>query len=142
MYKGKGMSWVSDRQTTIYSRVSAILTSELGEKYADLNITMDNAMFQNAKFPTVYICFLMGNERGQTLEGTTINAVNMTAEVHVKTSKAQGIIVNNEIAWDVVEAFKTMSFTAVMPSIPTSNIDGVYESVSRFSRIIGYNDAL
>lgn len=136
------MSWVADRQTTIYSRVSAILNSKLRDKFPDLNVTMDNAMTQGAKFPTVYITFLTGNERGKTLDGTTINAVNMTAEAHVKTSKAQGMITNNEIAWDVVDAFKTMGFGAIMPNIPTSNIDGVYETVSRFSRIIAQGDVI
>ena len=136
------MSWVTDRQTTIYSRVDAILQSKLGEKYTDLNVTMDNAPPISAKFPTVYMTFIGAGERGQTLDGKTINAVNMTVEVHIKTSKAQGLLVNNEVAWEVVEAFKTMSFTAITPNIPTSNIDGVYESVSRFSRIIGQGDVI
>ena len=138
------MSWVADRQTTIYSRVNAILTSKLGDKYADLNITMDNAMLQGAKFPSIYITFLGANERGRTLEGTNINAVEMVVEVHVKTSNSQTqpMIENNQIAWEVVEAFKTMSFNILTPTIPTSNIDGVYESVSRFSRIIGQGDII
>lgn len=136
------MSWVADRQTTIYSRVDAILQSKLGDKYKDLNVTMDNAPSKNVKFPTVYIDFVGVNERGRTLEGSTINAVEMVAEVHIKTSKAQGLIANNDIAWDVVEAFKTMRFITVMPNIPTSNVDGVYESVSRFSRIIGEGDVI
>jgi hypothetical protein len=136
------MSWVADRQTTIYSRVSAILDAKLGDKYDELNVTMDNALSQDAMFPTVYITFVAANERGQTLDGTTINAVNMTVEVHIKTSNAQGMIVNSEVAWEVVEAFKTMGFTAIMPNIPISNIDGVYESVSRFSRLIGQGDVI
>lgn len=136
------MSWVTDRRTTIYSRAGAILQSKLGEKYTGLNVTMDNAPPQKSQFPTVYITFIGANERGQTLNGTTINAVNMVAEVHVKTSKAQGMIVNNEVADEVVSAFKTMGFTAMMPNIPISNIDGVYESVSRFSRIIGQGDVI
>lgn len=138
------MSWVTDRQTTIYSRVSAILTAQLSEQYADLNVTMDNAMLQNAKFPTIYITFLGARERGQTLDGTNINAVRMDVEAHVLTSKSQTrpMIENNFIAWDVVDAFKTMGFEVTMPSIPTSNVDGVYESVSRFSRIIGQDDII
>lgn len=138
------MSWVADRQTTIYSRVSAILYSKLGETYPDLNVTMDNAMLQNAKFPTVYITFLGATERGRTLDGTNINAAKMDVEVHVKTSKSQDqpMIENNNIAWDVVDAFKTMGFVVTMPNIPTSNIDGVYESVSRFSRLIGQDDVI
>lgn len=136
------MSWVTDRQTTIYSRVKGILSSKLSKKYSTFYVTEDNATPENAVFPTVYITFVGINERGSTLDGTTINAVELTAEVHVKTSKAQGMLANNDIAWEVVEAFKTMGFTAIMPNIPTSNLDGVYESVSRFSRIIGQGDVI
>lgn len=136
------MSWVADRQTTIYSRAKAILMSKLKSKYSDFNVTEDSATPTNPKFPTVYITFIGATERGATLDGTTINAVNMTIEVHVKTTKAQGIVVNNDVSWEVVEAFKSMGFTATMPNIPTSNIDGIYETVSRFSRIIGQGDVI
>lgn len=136
------MSWIVDRQTTIYSRVKGKLSSILKKKYDSFLITEDNTSPTKAVFPTVYITFVGTNELGQTLDGMTINAVNMTAEVHVKTSKAQGMIANRDIAWDVVEAFKSIGFTATMPNIPTSNLDGVYESVSRFSRVIGQGDVI
>lgn len=86
------MSWVADRQTTIYSRAKAILTSKLKKKYKNLYITADNATPTEAQFPTIYITFVGATERGATLDGTTINAIEMTAEVHVKTSKAQGML--------------------------------------------------
>ena len=136
------MSWVADRQTTIYSRASALLRSRLGKKYKNLYVTQDNATPTEAQLPTIYIAFVAANERGQTIDGTTINAVSMTAEVHVKTSTAQGAIVNNDVAWEVVEAFKTMGFTATMPNMATSDFDGIYESVSRFQRIIGQGDVI
>ena len=136
------MSWVYDRQTTVYSRVKAMLTAKLKSKYPNLNVTQDNATPTNSQFPTIYIAFIGANERGETLDGTTINAVNMTVEVHIKTTKTQGVVSNNEIAWDVVDIFKTMGFTATMPNIPTSDVNGVYESVSRYSRIIGQGDVI
>ena len=136
------MSWVADRQTTIYSRVNGILLSKLKSKYPNLRITQDNATPTETQLPTIYIYFIGAGERGQTLDGTTINAVSMTAEVHVKTSSDQGAVVNNDIAWEVVEAFKTLRFDATMPPMATSNYDGVYESVSRFNRIIGQGDLI
>ena len=136
------MSWVYDRQTTVYSRVKAIATAKLKSKYPNLYVTQDNATPTNAQFPSIYVSFIGATERGQTLDGTNINAVTMTVEVHIKTTKAQGVVANNEIAWELVEAFKTMGFTATMPNIPTSNLDGIYESVSRFSRIIGQGDVI
>ena len=136
------MSWVSDRQTTIYSRANSILLSRLKSKYPTLRITQDNATPTETQLPSIYVSFIGASERGQTLDGTTINAVVMTAEVHVKTSNEQGALENNDIAWEVVEAFKTMGFTATTPPMATSNFDGVYESVSRFSRIIAQGDVI
>lgn len=142
------MSWVFETQTKIYSRVNGVLHSMFDKEFKDkdgkttFNVTQDNAPPTNPKFPTVYIAFLGASERGQTLDGTSINAVNMTVEVHVKTSKAQGVQKNNLVAWGVTDAFKSLGFTATMPNIPTSNADGVYESVSRYSRVIGQDDVL
>lgn len=136
------MSWVLDRQTTIYSRVNGILQSRLKNKYKDLLVTQDNATPTKAKFPTIYITFIGTSELGRTLDGTTINAVSMTAEVHVKTTSDQGAMENNDIAWEVIEAFKTMGFNVTLPNMAVSNYDGVYESVTRFSRIIGNGDSI
>lgn len=136
------MSWVLDRQTTIYSRVFGILKSRLGDKYKDLYITQDNATPTNPKFPTVYISFIGAPERGQTLENTSVNAVEMTAEVHVKVTKAQGPLVNQEVAWAVVDAFKTFGFNVTLPNMAISDFDGIYESVSRYTRIIGNGDVI
>ena len=136
------MNWVAERQTTVYSRANALLRSRLGSKYKNLLVTQDNATPTKPQFPTIYIAYIGANERGQTLDGTTINAVEMTAEVHVKTSNAQGAIENNDVAWEVVDVFKAMGFNATMPPMATSNYDGVYESVSRFSRIIGQGDVI
>jgi len=134
--------WVYDRQTTVYSRVKAMTTAKLKSKYPNLYVTQDNATPTNSQFPTIYVSFIGANERGQTLDGTTINAVNMTVEVHILTTKTQGVVANNEVAWALVEIFKTMGFTATMPNIPTSDVNGIYESVSRYSRIIGQGDTI
>lgn len=136
------MIWVAEAQTTVYSRVKGILLSELAEKYKDIFITQEDSNLIDARFPTVYIDFVNASELGQTLSGTTINAVELTAEVHIKVTSEQGITVNREVAWQVVEAFKSMGFTATMPNLATSNYDGVYESVSRFSRVVGQGDVI
>lgn len=134
--------WVSDRQTTIYSRANGILLSRLKKKYPHLLITQDNATPTKAQFPVIYITFIGTSEMGRTLDGTSINAVNATVEVHIKTTSEQGSMENNDIAWEVVEAFKSMAFNVTMPNMAVSNYDGVYESVTRFSRVIGNGDVI
>lgn len=142
------MSWVYDRQIAIFSRVGAMLKSKFANQYKDskgkttFNVTRNNASNTTTMFPTVYMNFIGASERGQTLDGTSINAVNMTVEVHIITTNAQGLSDNEKIAWATTDAFKTLGFTATMPSQPISNVDGVYESVSRFSRVIGDGDVL
>lgn len=136
------MSWVSDRQTTIYSRANGILQSKLKKKYKSLLVTQDNASPTKAQFPVIYIAFIGTSEMGQTIDGTSINAVNMTAEAHIKTTSEQGALENNDIAWEVVEAFKSMGFNVTIPNMATSNYDGVYESVVRLSRIIAQGDVI
>lgn len=136
------LNWVYDRQNKIYSRIKGILQSQFKSKYSGFNVTLDNALPTNNQLPSVYIVFLGASERGSTLEGTDINAVNMSIEVHIKTTTEQGVDVNREISWAVTDAFKTLRFIATMPNIPTSNFDGVYESVSRFERVIGMDDVL
>ena len=117
-------------------------TAKLKSKYPNLYVTQDNATPTNSQFPTIYVSFIGANERGQTLDGTTVNAVSMTVEVHILTTKAQGVVANNEIAWTLVDIFKTMGFTATMPNTPTSDVNCIYESVSRYSRIIGQGDVI
>lgn len=136
------MNWVAEQQTTIYSKAKAMLLSQLRSKYPDLNVTEDDATPVNPKFPTVYITFYNAGERGQTLDGSTINGVYLTVEAHIKVSKSQGVTVNNEVAWTLVDIFKTMLFEATMPNIAISNADGVYESVTRFARVIGQGDVI
>lgn len=140
-------NWVYDRQNAIFSRVGAILKSEFASRYKDskgkstFNVTRNNASNTSTTFPTVYMSFIGASERGQTLDGTSINAVNMTIEVHVLTTNTQ-FTDNEKIAWAVTDAFKSLGFTAAMPTQPLSNVNGVYESVSRYSRIIGQDDVL
>ena len=137
-------NWVYETENKIYSRVNGILQSQYKKKFSGFNVTLDNATPTKAKLPSVYLAFLGSGERGQTLDGTYINGVSMTVEVHVKTTsdEKQGVDLNREIAYAATDALKTMGFTATTLNIPTSNIDGVYESVSRYNRVIGANDVL
>lgn len=157
------MSWVSDAQTKIFSTVKGEVISSLLKAYPNYggstqservkfwteNITQDNGKLKDTSLPSIYIAFVSANERGQDLLGQTINAIELTAEVHIKTQKGgmianrtTGFTDNTDIAWTVLEAFKKYGFTSTMPNTPTSDIGGVYETVSRFSRVIGQGDVI
>ena len=133
--------WISDVQTTIYSRVKAILTAKLRSKYPDLFITDNDEVPTDPKFPSVYIHFLQPAERGQDIEGKGVNAIYLTAEVSVTATKAQGMSVTREVAYETMDAFKSMSFTATMPSFENDG-SGTKRMIARYSRVIGYNDTI
>lgn len=134
--------WVQDRQTTIYSRAKAMLTAKLKKTYPNLYVTQDNKTPTQAQFPCVYIEFIGASERGATLDGTTINAINLTAEVHIKVTSTQGMLAAQDVSFAVLEVFKSMRFQATLPNIPTSNAEGVYEVSTRYSRVIGQGDVI
>lgn len=133
--------WVSDVQTKVFSKVKAILTANLKGIYKDLYITDDDETPSDPKFPTVYIHFLQPSERGQTLDGQLINAINLTAEVKVTTTKAQGMTTCKRVAYEVMDAFKSMYFIATMPDFENDGT-GTKTMIARYSRIIGYNDII
>ena len=133
--------WVSDVQTTIYSRAKAMLLASLKSKYPDLFVTDDDEVTSDPKFPAVYIHFLQPAERGQDIEGKEINAIYLTVEVDVTATKAQGKAVAREVAYKVMDIFKGMYFTATMPSFQNDG-SGTKRMIARYARVIGYNDTI
>lgn len=133
--------WVLDVQTKIYSKAKAMLTARLLKKYPKLYITDDDENPTDAQFPTIYIQFLEPSERGQDLEGNGINAVYLTVEVEVTATKTQGMMVAKEVAYEVVDVFKSMMFNGRLP-IFANDGSGTKRMVARYSRVIGYNDSI
>lgn len=133
-------SWIYDIQDKIYSRVDAICTAKLISKYPDINVTTDSHKVVNAKFPNVYIHF-MSVEVGKDLENRTINAIYLTAEIHVTVTAAQKMEVAREVSNVVSDCMKDMQFD--INDFPMFNdTDTEYRTVSRFARTIGNADTL
>lgn len=133
--------WIFDVQSMIYSRAKAMILSKLKKKYSDLTITDNDEEASDAKFPTVYIHFLQPFERGQDLEGQEINAISLTAEVQVTTTKAQGMTVAREVSAVVMDVFKEMRFTATMPNFENDGT-GTKRMIARYSRTVGSADII
>ena len=134
--------WVYDLETSIYSRVKAVVTNKLKSKYPNLQITQDNASTTEAKFPTVYIHALQPYERGNDLENSEINAVSFTFEVEITVSKTQNLPAAREVSAVVVDAFKQLRFSANMPVFIDDKSVDTKRTISRFTRIIAYNDVI
>ena len=134
--------WISDLETSVYSRVKAIVISELKSKYPNIQITQDDASTAEAKFPTVFIHALQPYERGNDLENSEISAVSMTFEVEVTVSKTQNLPVLREVSAVVTDAFKSLRFTATLPVPVNDRSVDTKRSISRFARVVGYNDTI
>jgi len=134
-------TWVLDREQTIYSKTKALVLSRLRKKYPDITVTQDSRVLTDPKFPNVFIKFLQPIEQGQDLVGDAINAVLLTVQIEVTVTQEQGMMVANEVSWVLLDVYKSMGFGASMPYFDTSTTK-TYRTISRFTRIIGYNDII
>lgn len=131
--------WSYDLETKIFSKIKAKLTSKLKTKYAGLNVTMDGKDDTKAKFPTVFVQFIVNQEYGNTLENDLINAVKLEIQIDVTVPKIQGISVIREVSGAVIEAMKSMYFNVTMPMLDFDSDDTI-RTVSRFDRVVGQGD--
>lgn len=133
-------SWVFDIQDKIFSRLQAICIAKLSAKYPDINVTMDDHVLTNPKFPNVYLHFLPAVAIGRDLDGQDTNAVYLTAQVDVTVTSAQEMSVANEVSKVVLNCMTEMRFTPTYPEF--MNTDSEYRTVSRFTRPLGNEEAL
>ena len=137
--------WVFDLETNIFSNVVTIAKPKLQKKYKSMNFeaaftTVEKNLDKDPVFPTIYIHELPGVEKGQVLDGASINAVQETIQVDVitntKQSDAKGILAI------ISETFKKMQFQIIsMPEFKNDN-EKRFRSTARFRRVIGSNERL
>lgn len=105
------------------------------------NLTKEEQEKEDAKrkFPTVYLKKLQGQPRGRTLEDTKVNAILSSFQIEVVTNTNQ---TDAEIIADVLaDIMIDMGFDMVGEPFPDNDYD-TYRNVSRWQRLIGYNDKL
>lgn len=105
------------------------------------NLTKEEQEKEDAKrkFPTVYLQKLQGQPRGRTLEDTKVNAILSSFQVEVVANTNQ---TDAEIIADVLaDIMIDMGFDMVGEPVPDNDFD-TYRNISRWQRLIGYNDIL
>ena len=132
--------WIFDIQTTVFSRIKSVCTAKLVSKYPDITVTMDSHKVTTAKYPSVYVHFLQPTEVGKDLDGQTVNAIYLTAQIEVNVTQAQGMVVANEVSSVVLDIMKEMRFVATMPEF--QDTDASYRTISRYARTIGNTETL
>lgn len=130
-------NWVDDLETSIYAKLRKKLLTKFKTKYPILetSITTDDSTMVT-KFPTVYFHVMSGFEKGQDLEGTSINAIMYTIQIDVSSKERE---TTREIMSEVVNIMKSMSFSVIaLPEF--NNQDDIKRQVVRVRRLIGAND--
>lgn len=105
------------------------------------NLTAEEQEKEKAKrkFPTVYLQKLQGQPKGRTLEDTKVNAILSSFQIEVVTNTNQ---TDAEIIADVLaDIMIDMGFDMAGEPFPDNDYE-TYRNISRWQRLIGYNDKL
>lgn len=128
-----------DIESIVFTRIKYGVGNKLTSTYPKLNFTTSDRASTLPNFPTVYIHELGSAERGQDLEGTTINAILSTIQVEVTDNSDPANA--KQVMDEVVKVMKTMRYEVnSMPEF--NNTNEVYRRVARFRRIVGASDTL
>ena len=129
--------WISKISSKVFTRVKSKGNKALKSTYPDIYFTDSDKTQTNPKFPSVYIHELPGVEKGQDLEGNSINSVLSSFQIDVTDNVSQGNVkvVMNEI----VGIMKSMRFS-VIGTPEFQNTDSAYRGTARFRRTIDWND--
>lgn len=142
--------WTMDIPTIVFSRIVNDFSDDLKTKYKMQKTTVNNITtwrnFSTSQvsetspiFPYITVIELLGQERGQDLEGTSVNGGLFTFQIDAfdnnNESRAKGCMA------EVMRIMKTMRFNSTQMPSPDSKPQE-YRITARFSRVIGANDLL
>lgn len=131
--------WFSRITNIVLTRVKAIVGKKLNTKYPDIDFTTSASSSTTPKFPTVYIKRMQGAERGQDLDGSTVNAMLVTFQVeitdNISETRAQ------EVADNVCAVMKSMRFQILGEPVTDSQVN-IHRNIARYQRVVGYGDTL
>lgn len=142
--------WTFDIPTIVFSRVVNDFSEDLKTKYKMQKIKVNGVTtwknFSTSQvsetppvFPYITIIELPGAERGQDLEGSSINAALFTFQVDVFDNQNESRAKN--CMAEVTRIIKTMRFSVnSMPSFDSKPQE--YRQTARFSRLVGQSDIL
>lgn len=129
--------WTSKIPAKVYTRIKTEGTKKLKKKYPNICFTTSSKVQSEPKFPTVYVKRMQGAEKGQTLDGQSINAILSTFQIEVSDNQS------DERAQDVADTIyaimKSMGYQVLGEPIP-DNTQDTCRNVARYQRLVGAND--
>lgn len=131
--------WTKIIASKVFTNVQKVGRDKLLKKYPNINFTTSDHASTKPKFPTVYIRKMQGAARGKTLEDAKANAILSTFQIEVTTNTSQN---DAETVADVIaDIMVDMGYEMIGEPFPDNTAD-IYRNVSRYQRLIGYNDIL
>lgn len=132
--------WTKYIKSIVFTRIKTEGTEKLKATFTDINFTTSDKVSTTPKFPTVYLKKLQGQEKGRTLDETTVNGTLASFQIDVIDNKSDS---NAENVADVIaEVMKSMRFEMVGEPFPNSQSTGEYRCTSRWQRTIADEDIL
>lgn len=132
--------WATEIDTTVLSRLRSRGYADLRKNYPNINFTDDDRAPIDPKFPTVFYINISSAERGQTLDGKSMNALLHSVQIEVSDNSQTNATVK-EVMSKICDYMKDMRYEVVnMPFF--QNTDTVFRMVARFRRTIGANDVI
>lgn len=132
--------WTKYIKSIVFTRIKTEGTEKLKSTFPDIYFTTSDKVSTNPKFPTVHLKKLQGQEKGRTLDGTTVNGTLASFQIDVIDNKSDS---NAENVADVIaEVMKSMRFEMVGEPFQNSQSTGEYRCTSRWQRTITDEDIL
>ena len=133
--------WTDRISSVVFTRIKNEFSSSLKTKYkmTSSNFSTVGSSDTPAVFPFVYINLLPSVERGQDIEGNTINAGLFTFQIEVTDNQTQARA--KDVMSEVKRIMKSMRFT--VQCTPTlEDTKDTHRAIMRCNRRIGSNDIL
>lgn len=130
--------WWADLFDRIFTIVKKRLTAELNTAYPNLDITSDNSVTKDNKFPTVYIHEISNPETAQTLEANEIYGITETIQIDVY---AKNMTTVKAVTPYAVMNMKRLMFSMVSGPIYTT-VDGISYGFVRCRRTFTHSDSI
>lgn len=125
----------------VFTKIKSDFSQEIKNAYGitDKNFSTVGSSDTPAVFPFVYVQTLPALERGQDMEGSTVNGALFSFQIDVYSNKTQAEA--RKVMSEIARLMKEMHFEIVsMPSFQNAN--DVHRMTARFSRIFGADDIL
>lgn len=131
--------WTTIIKSKVFTNVQKKGRERLLKTYPSITFTTSSKVSTKPKFPTVFIRKMQGTSRGQTLEDSEANAILSVFQIEVTTNTNQDDA--EEVADVIADIMISMGYDMVGEPFPEDSAY-VYRNISRWQRLIGYNDIL